>query len=164
MPKGPESIEEFIKALSNLKFGVNAPGVRLGWERRARKDGTISLPVKLFQDELKKLSLDELKTRHATEIQNQINSYRVKAEEDEAQRFLNQPYARADFEHWSKAAYWSIEEAVALSLGREPKVVHWKSVASYRQVSKFAQDYKNRRDLARGAAVPRSHHRQHSGA
>lgn len=53
-------------------------------------------------------------------------------EEELAHRF-NRPPALADFEvydFWSKAAYWEKDEAVALLLGRNPKVVNSKSIRS----------------------------------
>jgi hypothetical protein len=31
----------------------------------------------------------------------------------------------ADFEYWSKAPYWTLDEATALSLGLEPRIVYW---------------------------------------
>lgn len=44
-----------------------------------------------------------------------------KAKEDA--RFYNQAAAIADFVYWCKADYWTLDEAVALLLGREPRVV-----------------------------------------
>lgn len=46
-----------------------------------------------------------------------------KAAEVEAARFYNQPAARADFAFWCKAEFWTVEEAAALLLGRDPRVV-----------------------------------------
>src|SRR5262249_32211037 len=68
------------------------------------------------------------------------------------QRPFNQPHARADYEHWSKAAHWTLDEAIALSFGKAPEVVGWKVVQQYVQVSPFAVQYARRRDLAMRAA------------
>jgi hypothetical protein len=38
--------------------------------------------------------------------------------------YFHQPRAAADFEYWSKMPGWSLEEAVALSLGKAPEVVN----------------------------------------
>lgn len=58
------------------------------------------------------------------------------------------PYADADFTHWAKAAYWTLEEAIALAFGRSPEVVNWKKLESYRNVSPFVAEYAKVRDFA----------------
>jgi hypothetical protein len=54
-------------------------------------------------------------------------------------RFFNQPHAAADFEHWSKLAHWTLDEAVALSSGKAPERVNWEAVSKYLQLSSFAE-------------------------
>lgn len=46
----------------------------------------------------------------------------------EAARFYNLPSAAADFKLWSKARFWTADEAAALLLGRDPRVVNPKSL------------------------------------
>jgi len=41
----------------------------------------------------------------------------------ESARFYNLPGANADFEYWSKADFWTLDEAVALLLGKDPSIV-----------------------------------------
>jgi hypothetical protein len=72
----------------------------------------------------------------------------AKNEREERERFLNQPFARADFNHWSKAAHWTLDEAVALSLGKAPEQVNWEKVKPLVHISAFAFQYQRRRDLA----------------
>jgi hypothetical protein len=55
---------------------------------------------------------------------------RVKAEQEEGERFFNRPHANADFDHWSKAAHWTLDEAIALSLGKAPEVAGGKNFAA----------------------------------
>lgn len=45
------------------------------------------------------------------------------AEAKEAARFYNRPDAMADFAYWCKVEFWTLDEAVALLLGRDPQVV-----------------------------------------
>jgi hypothetical protein len=45
------------------------------------------------------------------------------ASKKEAAKFYNQRSAMADLDHWAKAAYWTLDEALALLLGREPNVL-----------------------------------------
>lgn len=54
-----------------------------------------------------------------------------KAKEDAAEkkRFYNQPAAAARFEFWCKADFWTVDEAAALLLGRDPELVNPKSLA-----------------------------------
>jgi hypothetical protein len=75
-----------------------------------------------------------------------------KARQEERGRFFNQPHAGADFEHWSKLAHWTLDEAVALSLGKAPERVNWETVSKYLQLSTFAVQYSRRRELALRAA------------
>lgn len=41
----------------------------------------------------------------------------------EAAKFYNQPQANADFAHWGKMEYWTFDEALALLLGKDPRIV-----------------------------------------
>lgn len=70
------------------------------------------------------------------------------AAEAEAKRFFNQPQARADFSHWAKLDYWTLEEGVALCFGRSPKFVTKKSVESDREVSPFARQFMDALEIA----------------
>ena len=83
---------------------------------------------------------------------------RMMEEEEEYERIFYQAHADADFEHWSKAAYWTLDEAVALSFGKSPEIVNWKVVEPDQEVSRFARRYALLRDLAqRAKAVERLH-------
>jgi hypothetical protein len=54
----------------------------------------------------------------------------------------------ADFSHWGKLSYWTLDEAIALSFGRAPESVNWKTIEGYTRVSPFAFGYQRRRELA----------------
>lgn len=70
------------------------------------------------------------------------------AAEQEAKWFFNQPGAHADFNHWAKLDYWTLEEGVALCFGKSPKVVTSKSVESAREVSPFAKQFMDALEIA----------------
>lgn len=74
----------------------------------------------------------------------------VKAEEEEKKRFFNLPAAEADFDHWSRATYWTLEEAIALSFGKAPERVDWNRLkkSNYYPPSPFIEKYRKVRDLA----------------
>jgi len=48
--------------------------------------------------------------------------------EREQNYFFNQPDAQADFDYWARLSSWKAEEAVALSFGKNPKVVTFKKI------------------------------------
>ena len=75
-------------------------------------------------------------------------------EEREREAFFNQPYAAANFEYWSKMSYWTMDEAIALSLGKDPKFVTLSKVQSYRGYSPFIAKYNaNREQVTRAKTM-----------
>jgi hypothetical protein len=70
---------------------------------------------------------------------------------EESDRFFNRPSSAAPYDYYCKLAYWTLDECVALSLGKNPKIVHWKSVGSWVQVSPFAANYANLREMTERA-------------
>lgn len=73
---------------------------------------------------LSTLTPEQLKVRYDT----WVGELRRQAEATEAARPFNQPYARADFDHWAKMEYWTVDEGIALLLGRSPSVLKWDDV------------------------------------
>ena len=65
----------------------------------------------------------------------------------EATRSFNDPSTAADFDKWLKLDSWDVNEAVALSLGRDPSKVKWKrDIAPYSEISRVAKEFCRRRD------------------
>jgi hypothetical protein len=147
----PTPADLMINYLVDQRFGVNGPGVDLSAARRARKDSTLAGAIAKFEKELRALSTEKLKELYELRAEEKANQIKVHAEIAEGNRFFNKPHAQSDFDHWSKAAYWSLDEAVALSLGKEPEHVNWKIVESYVRISPFARNYSRRRDLTQRA-------------
>ena len=67
-----------------------------------------------------------------------------KAQEAEESRFFNQPSAEMNVSHWSRMSLWTLDEAVALSFGKEPRRVNWEYLKSLVRVSPFAIEYEAR--------------------
>jgi hypothetical protein len=65
-------------------------------------------------------------------------------------RFFNEPRAQANFEKWLSIDLWTLEEATALSLGKEPRHVNDKTMRI--AFSPFVREYKARRDRIRRAS------------
>jgi hypothetical protein len=100
-----------------------------------------------YAAELYDMQPDKVQELFEQEHEKERIEQQVAADREEAQRFFNQPWANADSKHWGKAAYWTIDEGVALLLGKAPEVVNWESVRDYADVSPFAWRYAKLRDL-----------------
>jgi hypothetical protein len=108
--------------------------------------------VEAYKAELAALSVEELVARYNAEKQREYDAAIAKAEQEERERFFNQPHAAANFDYWSKMAHWTLDEAVALSFGKAPEMVHWPVISKYLMLSRFAVEYQRRRELAVRAA------------
>lgn len=75
------------------------------------------------------------------------------AQRDERERFFNLPHADADFDHWSKMEYWSLDEATALVMGKAPEIVSWDEIKTFKNVSPFVRQYARLRDLTERAKI-----------
>ena len=108
--------------------------------------------LQAYEAELSAKPAEELRALYDVERRRQAEEMRRKrqarAEAEERSRFFHSSRANADFVHWSKAAYWTIDEGAALLLGKAPEVVDWESVRDYAHVSPFARQYARVRELA----------------
>lgn len=111
----------------------------------------------LYRKTLGALPADELEALFKSEWDKAVAQEFVgNAEKEEAKRFFHHPGASADFDHWSKAAYWSLEEAAALSFGKAPEVVNSASLQPFQRASPFPKRYARLLDLARRASIRRT--------
>lgn len=126
-----------------LMRGSELLGVQASPEEEQRRD-KLRERIERRRNELLTLSL-----AHYDEFARLLTSLRQQqAAKEEAKQFFNQPRARADFAHWAKLDFWTLEEAVALCFGRSPKVVNPKSVESFRDVSPFARQFMDTLEIA----------------
>jgi len=77
----------------------------------------------------------------------------ARAERAERELFFNQPSASADYEHWAKLSYWTLNEGVALWFGRDPNRVTWPLLKPFTEVSSFARQFRKALDIAERAAA-----------
>jgi hypothetical protein len=120
--------------------------------RQAEFDSWWAQHAALPREELAKL-VDAERVKEAEEHARKI-------EAKERARFFHRADAAADFDYWSKMAHWSIDEAIALSLGKTPQMVNLKSVQPHAvadidgwPASPLAVDYLRRTELAKRAVV-----------
>ncbi len=74
-----------------------------------------------YRAALEAMEMDALQRRHSA-LRAAI------ARRHEAGKFYNQAKAQADFSYWLPMDFWTLDEAVALSLGKDPREVNMASV------------------------------------
>jgi hypothetical protein len=124
-------------------------GPKLAPKNLARREQEL----KKYRAKLAALPANELQSLFKSEVAKAQAEKVAELQRWEDARFFHQPSAKADFEHWSKAAYWSIEEAVALAMGKAPELVSSKTIQRYRMVSPFVRRYSRLLDLANRATA-----------
>jgi hypothetical protein len=99
----------------NLRFGklITKHGL-VPAEEQIAKAAVLRAELEALGDEALKSRYDAVSVERATAF--------------EAAHPFNQPYAKADFGHWAKLAYWKVDEGIALLLGRAPTSLVWDSV------------------------------------
>ena len=102
-----------------------------------------------YRAELLAITHDELVVRYDAEQSKEREEARQRRDREERESFFNLPHANADYDHWSKTAHWTLDEAIALSFGRAPEVVRWDQLQKFSSLgSPFVAQYARRRDLA----------------
>lgn len=115
-------------------------------EERGTEDQRAAMQI--YMDELSVLPEDQLAARaRAERARHNEETRRFEAEREEAGRFHNQPSAFADWSYWAKQAYWTVDEAAALSLGKDPRIVTWERLRSSTEISLFAKRFADQRSL-----------------
>lgn len=103
-----------------------------------------------------RLSLDELTTSAVARLYAEVRRPIVEAlharwKEEDADEFFSEPEASADKRYWSSLASWTMDEAAALSLGKDPKLVNNKTLNSVSRGSPFLREYRRRLDVMKRA-------------
>jgi hypothetical protein len=76
---------------------------------------------------------------------------RRQEEAEERRQFYHQPESEAELDDWASMPTWTLEEAIALSYGKDPQVVYWGAIKDRLDQSDFVADYADRRErVSRG--------------
>lgn len=126
---GPILVEEY----SGTIFDDNSGQRILESETRSYETKLLSMPS------------DELNALYENEVEQNKRALEAKAREIDA--FYDHPAAAADFRYWCKAAVWTLDEAIALSLAKSPEVVNWARAEEDVKISRFAKKYEQIRNL-----------------
>jgi hypothetical protein len=100
--------------------------------------------LEAYRAELQSLADHDLEMRVYGELENEA---REQEDIEERARPFNQPNASADFEYWGRMPLWTLDEAVALTLGKDPRVVMWVAIENFVGVSRFASRFDDLRRL-----------------
>lgn len=111
---------------------------------RPPSDESYLREIEEYRVTLEKKTPHEIFSLHSKECEKEIKEGEDRKEQG---YFFNQLNAKADFDYWSKATYWTLEEAIALSFGKDPKKVSWKTIEQY-STSSLVNAYRNLRELA----------------
>lgn len=108
-----------------------------------------------YRKELEALPHEEMVALFNAEYQKERKYHQERLEREEQALFFHRPEAQANFAHWCKMAIWSLDEAIALSLGKNPAEVNWPNVSMRGErfvpqawsVSEFPKEYARRKQL-----------------
>lgn len=128
-----------------LLFGIPPMAVRNSGKQTSSHNQEEAEAYKATLESKSKAEIEQLV---AEERRAEIEEKKRRLEAEERGRFFHQPHARADFDHYCRCSYWTLDEAVALSFGKNPEIVNWKTVAPLVAMSAFAHQYGRLRDLA----------------
>lgn len=151
-----DSLEAIIDYLTSKKFGILAtlaPAMR-SFNSGAGIKSEITPQeneIEAYKVTLRNMDKTELLTLHKQMLDQDKERNRQAAINEENNRFYNLGNAKADFNHWAKAEYWTLDEAIALSFGKEPKIVNLPAIQKLLDKSVFCQTYAKRYDLAKRA-------------
>ena len=106
-----------------------------------------------YAEYLRALSSDRLKVLYERERQQEARERALAFQREEASRFYNKPEAQAVVSYWAQKAYWTLDEAVALSLGKDPRHVTPDRMKPYTKIWPLAQEFLERRDTFGRAVV-----------
>jgi hypothetical protein len=142
----PASREAKIRFLAEQKF-PDPYGARLRRRRLTQLRSSADIQAEQYLEALNHLSDSELEKHY----ENALSAIRAEADREEAARAFNQPHANADVSRWAQMPYWTLDEAVALSLGRDPRFVNWETVQQLVASSRFAFRFADQREIVNRA-------------
>ena len=103
----------------------------------------------LFASELWRMSDDEVRQLYD---KARAEEAREEAVLREQAAFYSQPDSKFQLQHWARADCWTLEEGVALCLGKDPRIVNSETLRPHAGVSEFARRFYDALDLAQRAS------------
>ena len=136
--------ENLVKILSERlypdKLALMAKVDLLSDERRQQAITYIE-DCAAYEAELSQLSAPALMELAEDEFDQDKEVEKEKSEQEDNNRFFHDRSSRADYGTWIDREQWSVDEATALLLGKNPDVVNWQTINPFVFKSKFAERY-----------------------
>ncbi len=109
---------------------------------KSRQDAVVYVEkVEFYERALRALSEESLMAMVEDERQQDAALQQEREERLDRHRFFNDPNASADLSGWTKHPCWTLDEATALILGKNPEVVNWDNIEPLVGVSPFAERF-----------------------
>mgnify|MGYP001354386315 CR=1 FL=1 len=108
--------------------------------------------VDSYRLELQRKPQEDINALVITEKEKQRQEVIERSAKEESSRKYAQP-STPDYNHYCRCAYWTIDEAVALSFGRDPTKISAKEVKPYAGTSPIAREYYQRWTQAQRAVA-----------
>ena len=109
--------------------------------------------VNIYERALRALSDESLMAMVEDEHQQDAAVQQEREDQLDRHRFFNDPKASASFARWAKRPCWTLDEATALILGKNPEIVDWAHIEPLIGVSPFAARFADiRRHLTHARA------------
>jgi hypothetical protein len=118
-------------------------------------DKDVATEAEQYRTELQLMSDDQFHSLHRSELDRQKKELAKQQRREERDRFFNRRNAKTDIDHWARMAEWSLDEAIALSMGKDPKIVNAESLKPMELVSPFAIRYFKLHETAKRAVQRR---------
>ena len=151
-------VETLSKRLYPEKLTVMAKTELLTADKRQQADSYIKA-CEEYEAELNQLSEAALLALAEDEFDQDKVRQNELAEEEENNRFFYDRSSRADYTDWVDRETWTVDEATALLLGKNPDIVNWNSVNPLAYKSRFAERYAElRKKIADDLASSKIHH------
>lgn len=162
MPKLPDILSDPVEFLLRRRFPFYAEVMRefAFPDYRENPGATPDLEQKYAQiraarAELEALPADELGALLLAEKEAAQQERQARENAEEQIRFFNLRSADARFDHWSRLPLWKLDEAVALTFGKDPSVVNPTALSAGPRSSSFIQRYFELQQIAKRAALAR---------
>ncbi|MEM9670367.1 MAG: hypothetical protein AAF950_15700 [Pseudomonadota bacterium] len=100
---------------------------------------------------LSSMSDEELDEFLANRVSYRSQDAQRRQQQKDSFLFFSKPAAHADFGFWARQLLWTVEQALALSLGRNPDIVNSTTLAAQEEACKgspFAREYRARVRIA----------------
>lgn len=146
-------LEYLVKINFPLERNYKASVPSLSAMRPSIRDDDYLRRASDYRKELGQISYPELLVLAEEAAKAEAQKAIAKRDTEEANRFFNLPHADVDIAHWSRMSVWSLDEAVALSLGKDPRKVNWDRVKDHVDDSRFAAIYRAQRQIFHSAKI-----------